>query len=131
MLLVILGVLLLAGKLAEVGPTAQWPWWGVLLPFVGAAVWWAIADKTGLTRKRAMDKMETKKHERRKKNLASLGITSDPKADAERRARAILAARVEGKRKEKREANEEVIRNSVLDSSLSSRIDSQHHEPKA
>ena len=131
MLFVIVGVLLLLAKLADVGPTATWPWWGVLLPFGAAAVWWIIADGTGLTRKKAMDKMEAKKQERRRRNLAALGLTTDPKLSAAQKARAAAAAKVEAKRAIRREANEEVIRNSVLDSRVSSRIDGPQEESKA
>ena len=131
MLFVIVGVLLLLAKLADVGPTAAWPWWGVLLPFGAAAVWWIIADGTGLTRKKAMDKMEAKKQERRRRNLAALGLTTDPKLSAAQKARAAAAAKVEAKRAIRREANEEVIRNSVLDSRVSSRIDGPQEESKA
>ena len=40
MVLVIVGVLLLAAKLAELGPTAGWSWWIVGPPFVaGRGLW--------------------------------------------------------------------------------------------
>ena len=68
------GILLLSLKLAEFGPVAHWPWWGVLLPFGMAIAWWAFADSTGLTQRRAMDKMEAKKADRRQRNLESLGL---------------------------------------------------------
>ena len=45
--LVIIGVLLLLAKVADVGPTASWAWWWVLSPFAGAVAWWAFADSTG------------------------------------------------------------------------------------
>jgi small Trp-rich protein len=71
---VVLGVALIAMKLAEFGPAAAWSWWWILSPFAGAVLWWAWADKTGLTKKREIDKMEDKKAERRKKNLVNLGM---------------------------------------------------------
>lgn len=72
--LVIVGVLLLALKLAEIGPVANWSWWIILGPFGAAAVWWQIADATGLTKRREMDKMEVRKQERRDRALEALGI---------------------------------------------------------
>jgi small Trp-rich protein len=74
MWLILTGVLLVTLKLAEFGPPAAWSWWWVLSPFAGAAVWWAWADATGLTKKREIDKMEARKAERRKKNLGNLGM---------------------------------------------------------
>lgn len=121
---VIVGVLLLAMKVAEFGPVAEWPWWGVLAPFGVAVAWWAWADSTGLTKKREIDKMEAKKEERRRKNMEALGITREmAKRDEEaRRAREAAINRVESKRAKVREKNEETIRNSVLDSKLSSQF---------
>jgi small Trp-rich protein len=68
------GLLLLALKLTEIGPVATWGWTWVLLPFGLAIVWWAIADKTGLTRRRAMRKMDERKAERRQRSLEQLGL---------------------------------------------------------
>ena len=61
MALLIVGIVLLALKLAEIGPVAAWSWWLVLLPFGLAAAWWGFADATGLTQRRAMDKMDERK----------------------------------------------------------------------
>jgi len=74
MAFMILGVLLLAMKLAELGPVTSWSWWVVLAPFGLAAAWWALADAIGLTQRRAMDKMEKTKIDRRKRNLEALGM---------------------------------------------------------
>lgn len=74
MAFLILGILLLALKLAEVGPVAGWPWWGVLLPFGLTVAWWGLSDKLGLTQRRAMKQMERKKAVRRLRNLEALGL---------------------------------------------------------
>lgn len=73
MYFIVLGVLLIVLKLAEFGAVAQWSWWIVLAPFALAVAWWAWADASGYTKRRQMDKLEEKKKERRKKNLAALG----------------------------------------------------------
>jgi small Trp-rich protein len=73
MYFIILGVLLILLKLAEFGAVAEWSWWIILSPFALAVVWWAWADASGYTKRREMDKLEEKKKERRKKNLAALG----------------------------------------------------------
>lgn len=77
MAFVIIGVLLLAAKLAEFGPFATWSWWIILAPFAVAAIWWQLSDTLGLTQRRAMNKMEQRKVDRRAKQLVALGI--DPK----------------------------------------------------
>jgi small Trp-rich protein len=74
MAFLILGILLLAMKLAEFGPVATWSWWVVLTPFGLAVAWWGFADSIGLTQRRAMDKMEQTKAERRNRNLEALGL---------------------------------------------------------
>lgn len=118
---IVLGVLLIALKLADVGFAAEWTWWAVLSPFALAAVWWAYADSSGLTKKREMDKIEDKKAARRRKNMEALGMDANrQKADeVAMRARRNAAQRVENVRTVKREHNEQTIKDSVLDSSRS------------
>jgi small Trp-rich protein len=72
--LVALGVLLMIAKWAEFGPMATWSWWIILAPFGLAVLWWEFADGTGWTKKRAMDKMEKRKLDRREQAMESLGI---------------------------------------------------------
>lgn len=74
MVMVVLGVLLLAMKLAEIGPVGQWSYWAVLWPFGLAVLWWAYADASGWTKKREIDKMEERKKKRRQDNLEALGM---------------------------------------------------------
>jgi len=75
MAFLLLGLALLAMKAAEFGPVAGWSWWVVLAPFGLAAAWWSFADSTGLTQKRAIDKMEKRKAERRQRDMDALGLT--------------------------------------------------------
>lgn len=97
MAFLLLGIVLLAMKLAEFGPVAAWSWWWVLLPFGLATAWWGFVDVSGLTQRRAMDKMDQIKAERRNRNLEALGLSPQrdrrrrrggdfPSADAGRRA---------------------------------------------
>lgn len=72
--LVAIGVLLLLAKWAEFGPFATWSWWIILAPFGLAVLWWEFADGTGWTKRRAMDKMEQKKIDRRDKAMEALGL---------------------------------------------------------
>ena len=59
-----IGIVLLVLKLMEIGPVAQWSWLYVLTPFALAAAWWAWADASGYTKRRAMDKMDAIKDKR-------------------------------------------------------------------
>lgn len=70
----VIGSLLLLMKLTEFGFAADWSWLWILLPFGFAMVWWAFADASGWTQRRAMDKMEERKHERRRKAMDALGL---------------------------------------------------------
>ena len=122
---VVLGVLLIAMKLADIGFVTAWSWWAVLSPFAAAAVWWAYADSSGLTKKREMDKLENKKLNRRRKNLEAMGIDRERQKidDAAMRARRAATQRVEGERAKKRDHNEQVIKDSVFDSRATSTFD--------
>ncbi|HSM22628.1 MAG TPA: TIGR04438 family Trp-rich protein [Rubrivivax sp.] len=95
MVLVIVGVLLLAAKLAEFGPTAGWSWWIVAAPFVGAVLWWQFADATGLTQRRAMQKMEDRKAQRRDRALEALGLDPHHKKQVKRAREETRAGRAE------------------------------------
>lgn len=78
MWMVVLGVLFCALKLAGIVPVAHWPWFVVLLPFGLAAAWWAWADASGLTQRRARDALDKKKEARRQRALESLGQANRP-----------------------------------------------------
>lgn len=77
--MVLVGVLLLVAKMAELGPFANLSWWWVLSPFGLAVLWWHFADTSGWTQRRVMDKMERRKTERRQRQMESLGL--DPKRE--------------------------------------------------
>jgi small Trp-rich protein len=59
-----LGLVMMALKYLEIGPVAKLEWWQVLIPFALAAVWWAIADSTGYTKKKAVERMNKKQADR-------------------------------------------------------------------
>ena len=74
-----LGILLLLMKYLEFGPVAEWPWWWVLSPFGMAAAWWAWADWSGYTKRKAMEKENDRKQARIDKSRATLGPKAAPK----------------------------------------------------
>ena len=93
--LVFVGVLLLIGWWADIGPFGRLPWWVVALPFVLAVLWWHFADTSGWTQRRQMDKMEKRKTDRRDRAMQALGLdrrrekqVTRAREDAARRASA-------------------------------------------
>ncbi len=74
MYLLILGLGLMLLKYFEIGLVAGLSWWWVLSPFALAVAWWAWADTTGYTKRRAMDKMAQKKQDRIDRQREAMGI---------------------------------------------------------
>ena len=90
MLFVVVGVVLILLNLANIGVIGTWNWevfgdlWKFVTPFAFAAAWWVWSDKSGLNKQREMDRMEKKKSDRRKENLASLGMDSRARRKAQK-----------------------------------------------
>ena len=80
--LIIVGVLLLAAKMAEFGPFATWSWWIILAPFGLAVLWWEFADSSGWTKRREMNKMEQRKLDRRERSMEALGLGISKRRDS-------------------------------------------------
>lgn len=74
MYLLIAGIGLMLMKYWEIGFVAELSWWWVLSPFVMAIAWWAWADSTGYTKRKAMERMDEKKKARIDKQREALGI---------------------------------------------------------
>lgn len=70
---IVIGVVLVLLKVLSVAPVADWSWLWVLLPFGLAVLWWAWADKSGMTQRKAMKRMDERKEARRQKALEALG----------------------------------------------------------
>lgn len=77
---VILGVVIIGLNLADIGPFGLWTWnltgdlWKFCVPFALAVVWWVWSDKSGLDKRREIEKMDAKRAARRKENLTALGL---------------------------------------------------------
>lgn len=78
MLFLVIGVLLLVLKIAEIAPVSAWAWYWVLCPFGLAFLWWAWSDASGKTKRDAMRKLDDRKEARRQKQMEALG-TYNPK----------------------------------------------------
>ena len=68
-----LGVILLAMKYLEIGPVAAWDWWVVLAPFGLAVVWWAWADSSGYTKRKAMERENARRQDRIDRSKVAIG----------------------------------------------------------
>lgn len=73
MSLVMLGVALLLLRWFDIPPVVNWPLWVMLLPFLGALVWWAWSDASGRTRRLQEDRIDERRRERRRKAIDALG----------------------------------------------------------
>lgn len=74
MLFLGLGIVLLAMKYLELGPVGAWSWWVVLAPFGLAVAWWSWADWSGYTKKKAVERENTRKQARIDKSREAMGI---------------------------------------------------------
>jgi small Trp-rich protein len=74
MLFLGLGIILLAMKYLEMGPVATWSWWVALAPFGLAMAWWAWADWSGYTKKKAIQKENERKQARIDKSREAMGM---------------------------------------------------------
>lgn len=72
MYLLVLGLILLGMKYLELGPVAQWSWWLVLAPFVLAVIWWTWADNSGYTKRKAMEREDKRRDQRRERTKQAL-----------------------------------------------------------
>jgi len=68
-----LGIILLLMKYLEMGPVATWSWLIVLAPFGLAVIWWAWADASGYTRRKAMEREDQRRQDRIDKQREALG----------------------------------------------------------
>ena len=98
---VLIGTALLVLKIAGIGPFADMSWWWVALPFAAITVWWAFADASGWTQRRAMDRMEDRKVKRRERDMEALGLNT-------RRSKRLEAIRSAHRRAQTPEQRESV-----------------------
>lgn len=73
MYLLLLGIVLLVLKYLELGPVATLDWWWVLLPFPLTALWWWVADATGYSRRKSLEKEERRRQKRLEESRKNLG----------------------------------------------------------
>ena len=69
----VLGILLILLKYLEVSTVVNWTWWWVLSPLAVTAAWWAWADASGYSKRKAMEKMDQRKQDRINRAKESMG----------------------------------------------------------
>jgi len=69
-----IGCVLLALKLAGLTRVAELSWWWIWVPFALAAIWWFIADKSGLTKQREAERERRRVEARRERHLDNMGL---------------------------------------------------------
>jgi small Trp-rich protein len=69
-----IGIVFLLLKYLEIGPVALWAWWIILSPFALAVLWWAWADSSGYTKRKAMEREEERRQSRIDKNRLAMGL---------------------------------------------------------
>lgn len=74
MFLLVIGLILLALKVLELGPVASWSWYVIAAPFLLTVAWWTWADSMGYTKRKEMEKMDKRKQDRLEKHKEAMGI---------------------------------------------------------
>ena len=69
-----IGLVLMLLKYLGIGFVAAWDWWLVLSPLAAAVVWWAWADWSGYTKRKAVERMDQRKQDRIDKSRAAMGL---------------------------------------------------------
>lgn len=69
-----LGLVLMVLKWQAIGPVATWDWWWVLAPFALAVAWWAWADSSGYTKRKAVERENQRKADRIERSREQLGM---------------------------------------------------------
>jgi small Trp-rich protein len=69
-----LGIILLLMKYLDIDPVVNWSWLVVLAPFGLAVAWWAWADASGYTRRKAMEREDKRRQVRINKQRDAMGM---------------------------------------------------------
>ena len=69
-----LGIILLLMKYLDMDPVVTWSWWVVLAPFGLAMAWWAWADASGYTRRKAMERDDKRRLDRINQQRENMGL---------------------------------------------------------
>ena len=80
MYLLLVAVALSLWKWQNIEPVASWSWWIIIGVSAATAVWWQVADSTGYTKRKAMEREDNIKKERNDRHRDALrGVNSKRK----------------------------------------------------
>ena len=68
MYLLIVAVILTVLKYMEIDPVASWSWWVIIGIYAATAVWWQVADATGYSKRKSMEREEKIRQDRLQRN---------------------------------------------------------------
>lgn len=74
-----LGLVLMLLKWQGWTAVAHWPWWGVLSPLGLAVLWWAWADASGYTKRRAVENERSRVLARVNRQREAMGLKAKRK----------------------------------------------------
>lgn len=74
MYLLIIGIVMLTMKYMEIPPVSDWSWWIVFIPFALAVAWWSWADWSGYTKRKVVERENSRKQARIDKQKEALGM---------------------------------------------------------
>jgi len=73
-----IGLIMLALKYLEIAPVAEWSWLIVLSPLGLAILWWAWADASGYTRRKAVEREDKRREDRIERSRQAIGRGKRP-----------------------------------------------------
>jgi small Trp-rich protein len=79
MFLLTIAVLLTVLKLLALGPFANLGWMWIIGVYALTGAWWAWADRSGYTKRKAQERMDTKKQARIERQRDQLGLAPKKK----------------------------------------------------
>ena len=72
MYLLAVAVILTILKWQSVDPVTGWSWWIIIGVYAATAVWWTVADNTGYTKRKAIEREDKVKEARTERHRDAL-----------------------------------------------------------
>ena len=80
MYLLAVAVIMTILKWQNINPVAEWSWWVIIGVYAATAVWWTVADSTGFTKRKAIEREDKVKNARTERQRDALrGVNSKRK----------------------------------------------------
>ena len=72
MYLLAVAVIMTILKWQNINPVAEWSWWVIIGVYAATAVWWTVADSTGFTKRKAIEREDKVKNARTERHRDAL-----------------------------------------------------------